>query len=133
MSDGLVYLSEQWREEAGKRLAQLSLEETEGASVSMTSVYKNCPDGSDRYTHTQFLDGRLQVFDSGNGEGPDSDLCVTADYSVFVQMAKGELSGQMAMMTGKLKVKGNMMRLMKYAPLSERVSKTISCIPTVYE
>ncbi len=133
MPETLVYLSDQWREEAEKRLAEeLTPDVTNNASISMANCYCNCPDGNDKYVYFSLSDGKLDAFRIGTGEVPEADLSVIADYWVHIQMAKQELSAQSAMMSGKLKLKGNMMKAMKYAPLSDRVTKVFSSIPTEY-
>jgi putative sterol carrier protein len=46
------------------------------------------------------------------GEVTDADLEVTNDYATAVGISTGELNTQMAFMTGKLKVTGDMAKLM---------------------
>jgi len=135
MNETFVYLSEQWRDEAERRLQEtLTPDDTKNASISMTNCSLNCPDGSNRFVHYSFVDGKLETMAVGEGdEGPESDITITADYSVFVKIVRKELSGQMAMMTGKLKLKGNMAKVMKYAPLSQLISDIVATIPTDYQ
>ena len=40
---------------------------------------------------------------------PKADVTISLDDDVFTQLASGELNGQKAFMTGKLKAKGNIM------------------------
>ena len=58
----------------------------------------------------------------------DSDASVTSDYETSAAIAKGELNVQMAFMTGKIKVGGNMAKVMMYQSLINefaRVSSTL--------
>jgi putative sterol carrier protein len=58
----------------------------------------------------------------------DSDASVASDYETAAAIAKGELNVQMAFMTGKIKVGGNMAKVMMYQSLINefaRVSSTL--------
>jgi putative sterol carrier protein len=58
----------------------------------------------------------------------DADASVTSDYETAAAIAKGELNVQMAFMTGKIKVGGNMAKVMMYQGLINefaRVSSTL--------
>ncbi len=58
----------------------------------------------------------------------DSDASVASDYETAAAIAKGELNVQMAFMTGKVKVGGNMAKVMMYQGLINefaRVSSTL--------
>jgi putative sterol carrier protein len=59
----------------------------------------------------------------------DSDASVSSDYETAAAIAKGELNVQMAFMTGKIKVGGNMAKVMMYQGLINefaRVSSTLN-------
>jgi putative sterol carrier protein len=58
----------------------------------------------------------------------DADASVTSDHETAAAIAKGELNVQMAFMTGKIKVGGNMAKVMMYQGLINefaRVSSTL--------
>jgi putative sterol carrier protein len=58
----------------------------------------------------------------------DADASVASDYETAAAIAKGELNVQMAFMTGKIKVGGNMAKVMMYQSLINefaRVSSTL--------
>ena len=50
----------------------------------------------------------------GIGQADTPDVTITQDYPTAVAIAKGELNAQNAFMTGKLKVTGNMAKLMQH-------------------
>ncbi len=59
----------------------------------------------------------------------DADASVSSDYETAAAIAKGELNVQMAFMTGKIKVGGNMAKVMMYQGLINefaRVSSTLN-------
>jgi putative sterol carrier protein len=49
----------------------------------------------------------------GSGDKADAKCTITMSDSDFVDMVTGKLNGQMAFMTGKLKIKGDMSLAMK--------------------
>ena len=51
--------------------------------------------------------------DFSDGQHTDPDLTVTMSDDDYIEMAEGRLNGQMAFMTGKLTVKGDMKLAMK--------------------
>ena len=58
----------------------------------------------------------------------DADASVASDYETAAAIAKGELNVQMAFMTGKIKVGGNMAKVMMHQGLINefaRVSSTL--------
>ena len=58
----------------------------------------------------------------------DADASVSSDYETAAAIAKGELNVQMAFMSGKIKVGGNMAKVMMYQSLINefaRVSSTL--------
>jgi len=49
----------------------------------------------------------------GTGDNADAKCTITMGDSDFIDMVTGKLNGQMAFMTGKLKIKGDMSLAMK--------------------
>ena len=52
------------------------------------------------------------VLDAGPGPADEPDATISNDYETAVALSKGELNTQMAFMTGKMKVSGNMAKIM---------------------
>jgi len=127
------YLSQDWRDEAEKRLnAELPPERMNYVTSSMTNLYKNCPDGKDRFLFFKFEDGRFADMQVGEGEPPKAEFVISGDYDVFAKITRGELGAQRALMTMKLKLKGNMVKALKLASLADRLNKVLAGIPTSY-
>ncbi|KAI8870055.1 sterol-binding protein [Ramicandelaber brevisporus] len=57
--------------------------------------------------------------------GKKADLTITVNDDTFVDMATGKLNGQKAFLSGKLKVKGNMMLATKLEPVFKEAQKDI--------
>jgi len=127
------YLSEEWRAEVEKRLReQLSPEKMNNITSSMNNRYANCPDGGDKYFFVGFKDGGIDQVLVGEGEGPKAEFTISGDYEVFAKISRAELGSQKALMGGMLKLKGNMVKALKLASLSDRLNKIIATIDTEF-
>jgi putative sterol carrier protein len=134
MTATFQYLSQEWRDEAEKRLtAELPPERMNFATSSMSNIYRNCPpDGSEKYLFFKFVDGRFDEMSVGTGDPPKAEFAISGDYQTFARITRGELSAQKALMTLKLKLKGNMVKALKLASLADRLNKVLATIPTEY-
>ena len=127
------YLSEEWRAEVEKRLReQLSPEKMNNITSSMNNRYANCPGGGSMYFFVSFLDGKIDKVLVGEGEGPKAEFYISGDYEVFAKISRAELGSQKALMGGMLKLKGNMVKALKLASLSDRLNKIIATIDTEF-
>ena len=80
-----------------------------GQQVKLQQVVTDAPDGESKYYFT--IDGgKAQV---GVGEIADAEATITQNYETAVAINKQELNAQNAFMQGKLKIAGNMMKLMQ--------------------
>ena len=134
MTEKFQYLSQEWRDEAEKRLtAELPPERMNFVTSSMSNIYKNCPpDASEKFLFFKFVDGKFDEMLVGAGEPPKAEFAITGDYAVFARITRGEINAQRALMTLKLKLKGNMVKALKLASLADRLNKVLATIPTDY-
>ena len=132
------FLSDAWMDEAKKIREEVGDSDTPPAhKVRMNMVIIECPDGVGAEgtvnTHMDTSSGQLEM-DTGHLDGPD--LTVTVDYetakAIFVD--QNPQAGMQAFMSGKVKVQGDMSKLMamqqgapdpKAAEIAERI-KTIT-------
>ncbi len=129
----LVYLSDSWRDEVEKRLkSALSPQRMNFITSSMSNIYTGCPCGEDRFLFFAFEEGNFKAVSTGTGEPPEAEFKVTGDYEVFARISRSEMGSQKALMTGKLKLKGNMIKALKLASVADRINKVISTIDTRY-
>ena len=77
--------------------------------LSLQFEVPDAPEGTEGTYHLKIADGTATC---GVGAMEDADATITNDYETAVAMSKGELNTQMAFMTGKIKVAGNMAKLM---------------------
>jgi putative sterol carrier protein len=107
------YLSQEWHDIA-KDLAQ-TFPERPGATARMAMVVTGAPAGDLSY-YQIVENGKVLEQANGTCENPDFTMTSTWDDSVKVQ--KGELDANAAFMQGRMKVTGNMAKLMQLMPLT---------------
>ena len=133
MADQHVYLSPAWRDEALKRLqTELTPEKMNHVTTSMSNIYKNCPDGEEHFLFIECADGKVTRVETGTGEPPPGVFRIIGNYETFARISRAELGAQKALMTGKLKLKGNLAKALKLAAVSDRLNKVLATIPTQY-
>lgn len=133
MSEKLKYLSQEWRDELEKRLHEsFDTADIPKVTAAMNNQYHNCPDGIDRYYYVSIVDGKIAEVSIGEGEGPDAEFKIMGDYDVFAQVSRCEMNAQKALMSGKFKFKGNLVKGLKLASLADRLNKISAEIPTEF-
>lgn len=133
MPQEFMYLTSEWRDEAERRLkSELTPEKMNFITSSMSNIYLNCPGGGSKYLFFKFVDGTLDTLELGEGEPPEAEFRITGDYQTFAMISRAELGSQKALMTGKLKLKGNMVKALKLAAIADRLNKVLSQIPAKY-
>jgi putative sterol carrier protein len=129
----LAYLGSDWTEEARKRLKEeLTPEKMHHLTSSMSNIYQNTPDGKEKYLFIEFTDGNVSRFDVGEGDPPDAEFKIIADYETFASISRGELGAVRALTSRKLTLRGNMAKAMRLAPRVDRMNKVLASIPTDY-
>lgn len=107
---GVKYLSDEWAQQVTERINQNdAFKQAAGTQSAKLQQVVNTPDGEVKYYFV--LDGgTAQV---SIGEIDDAEATITQDYDTSVALAKNELTGTAAYMSGKLKVSGDLMKLMQ--------------------
>jgi putative sterol carrier protein len=107
------WLSEDWHKEFLK-LAE-SQPERPGASARMQYIVTGGPDGDVHY-YWVLENGKL--LDSKLGDMDDPEVTMTQTYDDAKKIQTGELDANAAFMQGRIKVSGNMAKLMSLMPLT---------------
>jgi putative sterol carrier protein len=81
----------------------------------MQYVVTGTPDGDVHY-YWLLENGKLQ--ESKLGDLPDAEVTLTQTYDDAMKIQKGELDANAAFMQGRVKVTGNMAKLMSLLPLT---------------
>jgi putative sterol carrier protein len=108
------YLSQEWLDE-GRELSQ-EFPERPGATARMQFAVTGGPSGDVKYY--QVLDNG-KILESTLGEDANADFTMTSSYDDSVKIQKGELDPNAAFMQGRMKVTGNMGKLMSLMPLTQ--------------
>ena len=107
------YLSQEWLDESAK-MAE-GQPDRPGATANMQYVITGGPEGDIKY-YWRLENGKL--LESKLGEIPDADFTLTLTYDDSVSVQKGDLDANAAFMQGRMKVTGNMGKLMQLMPLT---------------
>ena len=107
------YLTQEWLDETAKMGD--SQPERPGASARMQYVITGGPEGDIKY---YWILENGKILESKLGELSDADFTMTLTYDDSVKVQKGELDPNAAFMQGRMKVTGNMGKLMTLMPLT---------------
>ena len=131
--ESLKYLSPEWTREAHRRLlADLDADKMKHVTSSMLTVYKNCPDGQDRALYYKFVDGVIDELSIQAGDLPDAEFRIIGEYETFAKISRAEMGSRSALMTGKLTLKGNMVKALSLSAVVDRMNAVLASIPTGY-
>jgi len=106
----IKYLSQEWIDEVSKALAAHTgfQEAIARAKLGLTFVVGDAPQGEVHY-HFDIADGGCQV---GMGDAENADATIKLPYQTAIALSKGDLNVQAAFIAGKLKVEGNLAKIM---------------------
>jgi putative sterol carrier protein len=101
------------------------------ANVDLTLQFDttDAPEGTEPSYHLAIADGALTA---GPGPADDPDATITNDYETAMAISKGELNVQMAFMTGKMKVSGNMAKIMMNQAVFTKFAEAASDVDVEY-
>jgi putative sterol carrier protein len=129
----LIYLSPEWTAEAQQRLrAQLTPDVMKHLTSSMITLYHNCPDGKDRALYYKIEEGVFTDISVRESDFPEAEFIISGDYETFAKISRAELGSRSALMNGKLRLKGNMVKALSLASIVDRFNKVLSEIPCTY-
>jgi putative sterol carrier protein len=107
---GVQFLSDEWAQAVkGALAANDSVKSAAGSMTARIQQVVTTPDGEKRYWFK--LEGG--VVDLGMGDIDSPDATITQDYDTAAALSKNELTGTAAYMSGKLRVSGDLMKLMQ--------------------
>jgi putative sterol carrier protein len=107
------WLTQEWLDEL-KRMAE-SQPERPGASARLQYVVTGAPAGEIHY-YWVVENGKLT--ECALGDLPDAEVTLSQTYEDAMAIQKGELDANAAFMQGKVKVTGNMGKIMSLLPIT---------------
>jgi putative sterol carrier protein len=108
------FLTQEWLD-LQKDLAQ-EFPERPGASARMQYKISGARDGDVTF-HTVIENGK--ILENALGEDDQAEFTMAVGYEDFTKVSKGDLDANAAFMQGKIKVAGNMGKLMSLMPLTQ--------------
>jgi hypothetical protein len=63
---------------------------------------------------------------------PEVEFVISGDYETFAKISRAEMGSRSALMSGKLRLKGNMVKALSLASIVDRFNKILSEIPCEY-
>ncbi|MHA2295722.1 MAG: SCP2 sterol-binding domain-containing protein [Candidatus Hodarchaeales archaeon] len=141
-NDKKIYFpSEEWLEEYAKKINENPEYAKAAATWEGDFLWIMEPDGTEPeefrdQTITTYLDlwhGKCRkAFQVTPETGtPDTEFVVTGKYSTWVSIMKGELDSVKALMTRKLKIKGNMAKALRATKATKELDRSAKMIENV--
>lgn len=126
---GVKFLSEEWAQQVTEKLnASDEFTKAAGSQGAKLQQVVNTADGETKY-YFRLEDGTAEV---AIGEIDDAEATITQDYDTAVALSKNELSPTAAYMSGKIKVAGDLMRLMQLQGIFAALPSALAEIDVEY-
>lgn len=129
----LKYLSKEWADEVLKRCKkELTPEKMKHVTSSMLTINTKCPDGKTRAVFYKLVNGAVDTVAVVEGALPKAEFTITADYDMFAKISRSEVKARSALMSGKMVLKGNLVKALTLSPTVDRLNEVIATIPAEY-
>jgi putative sterol carrier protein len=127
---GVKFLTEEWAQAMTQALNSSDefKNAASGQETKLQQVVTDAPDGETKYYFV--LEGGSA--DVSLGELSDADATITQNYETAAAINKTELNAQQAFMQGKLKISGNMMKLMQLQGVFNAMPKAVNDVDVEY-
>ena len=128
---GVKYLSDEWAKEVTSLLqsTEAVTKTVTGQSFAIQQVITDVPDQGEVKFYAKVTDGVPEVV---IGEVANPEATLTAAYDISVLMDKGALNPQAAFMQGKLKIPGNLMKLMGLQSFVNSLGPAVAGLERIY-
>lgn len=100
-----------------------------GKNVRVQIITSDAPGRGEIKTYFKITDGVTEV---GLGEVENPDATISQNYETATALDRGDLNAQNAFMQGKIKIKGNLMKMMQLQSLLQAVAPATAHIKREY-
>jgi putative sterol carrier protein len=124
------FLSPEWTQSLVEALnnSDDARQALKGVDLILQQIVTGGPEGDISYW-TRFKDGKVE---GGLGETESADVTITQDYETAAALSRAELNAQAAFMQGKLKVQGNMGKLLQNQSALDALGPVMAGFQTEY-
>ena len=128
---GVKFLTDEWASTMTEKLNASDDFKSAAANqqVKLQQVVTDTPDGGEGKYYFTIDNGAAQV---ALGELSDAEATITQNYETAVAINKQELNAQNAFMQGKIKISGNMMKLMQLKGVFTAMPKAVDDVEVEY-
>lgn len=127
-----MYLSDDW----GREMAEAVNKDpefqqaTSGLALVIQHVVNNVPDQGTVEYWLDFEDGKITYYPGKAERKPDGT--VTQSYETSAALNRGEVNSQVAISQGKVKITGNLGKILQAAPALDSMVPVLQALPTEY-
>ena len=133
----VIFPSEEWAKEYVEKLNSNSAYQAAGKTWDDSITFVVDPDDAYKefwYIYLDLKAGKCVKYQSGSEEKdmPVSTFKYKGKYSNWVKLIKGEIDPIQGLMTGKFKLEGSMMKIMRYTNAAKEMVNTAAKVDTQF-